>query len=209
MVEYARVKVEGRDITDQFLFESLEKSWPLITDSAGWISNLQLQRAQKMLERFAQYHRTATREVEGVELSFEFKLGRAIVRGSVDRLEVDSDGKFYVVDFKTGKAITKKEAANNLQLACYQLAVVLNAFEKKYENPEVSGSHLVFLGHDTKEVATRERAPIDVETVTNNLAEITTAMSSPYFYAKKNEFCGFCPVKSSCPVHLEGRSVIG
>jgi ATP-dependent exoDNAse (exonuclease V) beta subunit len=207
--EYARLKVEGADITDQFLFESLEKSWPLITDSTGWISNLQLQRAQRMLERFAQYHRTATREVEGVELSFEFELGRAKVRGSVDRLEVDSDGKYYVVDFKTGKAITKKEAAKNLQLACYQLAVVLNAFEKKFENPEVSGSHLVFLGHDTKEIATRERTPIDVESVTSNLVEIATAMSAPHFYAKKNEFCGFCPVKSSCPLHLEGRSVIG
>lgn len=207
--EYARLKVEGADITDQYLFESLEKSWPLITDSTGWISNVQLQRAQKMLERFAQYHRTATRDVEGVELSFEFEIGRAKVRGSVDRLEVDSDGKYYVVDFKTGKAITKKEAAENLQLACYQLAVVLNAFEKKFEQPEVSGSHLVFLGHDTKEVATRERAPIDVESVTNNLVEIATAMSAPHFYAKKNDFCGYCPVKSSCPLHLEGRSVIG
>ena len=207
--EYARLKVEGSDITDQYLFESLEKSWPLISDSTGWISNVQLKRAQKMLERFAQYHRTATREVEGVELTFEFELGTAKVRGSVDRLEVDNDGKFYIVDFKTGTAITKKEAAKNLQLACYQLAVVLNAFEKKFEQPEVSGSHLVFLGHDTKEVATRERTPIDVEVVKNNLVEIATAMSAPHFYAKKNEFCGFCPVKSSCPLHLEGRSVIG
>ena len=207
--EYARLKVEGSDVTDQFLFESLEKSWPLISDSTGWISNVQLKRAQKMLERFAQYHRTATRKVEGVELTFEFELGTAKVRGSVDRLEVDNDGKFYVVDFKTGTAITKKEAAKNLQLACYQLAVVLNAFEKKFEEPEVSGSHLVFLGHDTKEVATRERTPIDVEVVKNNLVEIATAMSAPHFYAKKNEFCGFCPVKSSCPLHLEGRSVIG
>jgi superfamily I DNA/RNA helicase/RecB family exonuclease len=207
--EYARLKVEGSDITDEFLYQSLEKSWPLITDSTGWISAFQLQRAQKMLQRFAQYHRDATREVEGVELTFEFALGSAKVRGSVDRLEVDSDGKFYIVDFKTGKAISKKEAAKNLQLACYQLAVVLNAFEKKFEQPAVSGSHLVFLGHDTKDVATRERTPIDVEEVTNNLIEIAAAMSAPVFYAKKNEFCGFCPVKSSCPLHLEGRSVIG
>lgn len=207
--EYARLKVEGSDITDEYLYQSLEKSWPLISDSTGWISAVQLQRAQKMLQRFAQYHRTATREVEGVELSFEFELGSAKVRGSVDRLEVDSDGKFYVVDFKTGKAISKKEAAKNLQLACYQLAVVLNAFEKKFENPAVSGSHLVFLGHDTKEVATRERTPIDVEIVKENLTDIATAMSASTFYAKKNEFCGFCPVKSSCPLHLEGRSVIG
>jgi RecB family exonuclease len=207
--EYARLKVEGADVTDQFLYESLEKSWPLISDTSGWISALQLQRAQKMLQRFAQYHRESTRAVEGVEMTFEFNLGSAKVKGSVDRLEVDSSGKYFVVDFKTGKAITKKEAAENLQLACYQLAVVLNAFEKKFENPAISGSHLVFLGHDTKEVATREHPPIVVEEVTTHLEEIALGMGAQVFYAKKNEFCGFCPVKSSCPLHLEGRSVIG
>lgn len=207
--EYARIKVENPEITDQDLYQSLDKAWPLITDSAGWISKFQLQRAQKMLERFAQYHRTATRSVEGVELDFTINVGRATVRGSIDRLEVDSDGKFYVVDFKTGKAIGHKEAAENLQLACYQLAVVLNGFEKKFDDPQLSGSHLVFLGHDTKEIATRERPPIVVEEVTQQLESIADQMASPIFYAKKNDFCSFCPVKTSCPVHLEGRSVIG
>lgn len=207
--EYARIKVEHPDTSDQYLYESLDSAWPMITDSSGWISKVQLQRAQKMLERFAQYHRTATRDVEGVEIEFTFKLGRAVVSGSIDRLEVDSDGKFFVVDFKTGKAIGKKEAAENLQLACYQLAVILNGFEKKFETPSVSGSHLVFLGHDTKDVATRERPPIDVPVISANLEKIADEMASPIFIAKKNDFCTFCPVKSSCPVHLQGRSVIG
>jgi superfamily I DNA/RNA helicase/RecB family exonuclease len=207
--EYARLKVEDPSISDEQLYQSLDKAWPLITESSGWISKLQLQRAQKLLERFAQYHRTSTREIEGVELDFKFQLGRATVRGSIDRLEVDGDGKFFVVDFKTGKAIGKKEAAENLQLACYQLAVVLNGFENKFDSPEVSGSHLVFLGHDTKEVATRERPPIVIDDVTTHIEKIATAMASPIFIAKKNDFCSYCPVKSSCPVHLQGRSVIG
>ena len=207
--EYARLKVEDPGITDEHLYQSLDSAWPLITESSGWISKVQLQRAQKMLQRFAQYHRTNTRDIQGVELTFEFELGRAKVRGSIDRLEVDSDGKFFVVDFKTGKAIGKKEAAENLQLACYQLAVIFNSFEQKFDNPQISGSHLVFLGHDTKDVATRERPPIEIDSVSENLQTIATNMAAPTFIAKKNEFCGFCPVKSSCPVHLEGRSVIG
>jgi superfamily I DNA/RNA helicase/RecB family exonuclease len=210
--EYARLKVEDSNVTDEFLYESLNKAWPLISDSAGWINKAQLQRAQKMLERFAQYHRTSTRDVAGVELTFEFELGNAKVRGSVDRLEVDKDGKYFVVDFKTGKAIGKKEAAENLQLACYQLAVVLDKFEadltRTGENPEVSGSHLVYLGHTAKDVTTRERPPIDVAEVTSHIETIATGMSAPVFFAKKNKFCGTCPVKTSCPVHIEGRSVI-
>lgn len=207
--EYARIRVEDPAITDQDLYASLDRAWPMITESAGWISSLQLARAQKMLERFARYHRESTREVEGVELTFEFNLGRSRVRGSVDRLEVNSDGTFYVVDFKTGKAIGHKEAADNLQLACYQLAVVLNGFTKKFDNPEVAGSHLVYLGHDTEKIATRERPAIVVEEVKDRIEKIADQIAQPVFIAKKNELCGFCPVKSSCPVHLQGRSVIG
>lgn len=207
--EYARLKVEGQDVTDESLYQSLQSAWPLISDSSGWISRTQLQRAQKMLERFAQYHRESSNSVHGVELTFEFQLGRAKVRGSIDRLEVDSDGKFFVVDFKTGTAIKKSEAAENLQLACYQLAVLLNGFDEKLDNPQVSGSHLVFLGHDTKDVATRERPPVQLEEISTHLEEIATAMGAPTFTARKNKFCTSCPVKTSCPLHIEGRTVIG
>ena len=212
--EYARLKAENREITDEFLYESLKKAWPLISDSSGWINKAQLQRAQKMLERFAQYHRTSERAVDGVELKFKFELGRAIVSGSVDRLEVSSDGQYFVVDFKTGKAIGKKEAAENLQLACYQLAVVLDKFTDhplthSGDHPEVLGSHLVFLGHTAKDVTTRERPPIAVEEISTHIESIATEMAAPTFIAKKNKFCGTCPVKSSCPLHIEGRSVIG
>ena len=207
--EYARIKVEEPNISDEYLYESLNSAWPLISDSSGWISKFQLQRAQKMLERFAQYHRTATRDVAGVELEFEFTLGRAKVRGSVDRLEVDSDGKYFVVDFKTGEAISKEKASENLQLACYQLAVVMNAFVEKLEKPEVSGSHLVFLGHDAKSVTTRERPTIIASEISEEIENIAQDMAQPIFYAKKNKFCSYCPVKTSCPVHLQGKSVIG
>jgi RecB family exonuclease len=162
-----------------------------------------------MLQRFAQYHRENPNVVEGVEMKFDFTLGRAKVRGSVDRLEVDSDGKFFVVDFKTGKATGHDAASENIQLACYQLAVILNAFEKKFDNPQVSGSHLVFLGHETKEIATRERAPIVVDEISIHLQSVAQKMSTPVFIARENDFCGNCPVRPSCPLHLEGRTVIG
>jgi hypothetical protein len=86
---------------------------------------------------------------------------------------------------------------------------VLNSFEKKFTEPEISGSHLVFLGHETVKIAALERDPIDVPQVQDKLEAIAISMAASTFIARENEFCGMCPVKTSCPVHLEGRTVIG
>ncbi|MEI9906513.1 MAG: PD-(D/E)XK nuclease family protein [Actinomycetota bacterium] len=45
--------------------------------------------------------------------------------GTVDRLEVNSDGGMYIIDFKTGKhMVSLKDAPTNKQLQTYQLAIV-------------------------------------------------------------------------------------
>jgi RecB family exonuclease len=206
--EYARLRVQDSEITDQELQKKLEESWPLITDSVGWISKAELKRASDMLKRFAQYHRESSMKIHGVELRFEYTLGRARVMGTVDRLQVTSDGKYYVVDFKTGEASGFKEAQANLQLACYQLAVVLDGFVEKLDNTLDGGSHLVYLGHDTTEIAIRPRDPLKVEEVTEQISAIVAKMALPTFTAKENEYCGTCPVRTSCPLRLEGRTVI-
>jgi RecB family exonuclease len=101
------LKVEEPTITDDQLERKLLAAWPLIDDSQGWISHAALARAQKMLERFAIFHSKSladnNRSVAGVEKSFEITVGRALIRGNVDRIEVDSEGKHYTIDFKTGK----------------------------------------------------------------------------------------------------------
>ena len=54
---------------------------------------------------------------------------RLQLRGRVDRLEVDADGRPVVVDVKTGKAaLSARAAAEHPQLAVYQLAAALGAF---------------------------------------------------------------------------------
>ena len=211
--EFARLKVESPGITHDELVEKLESSWSLIDQSTGWLSSAALKRAKRMLERFAQYHNDieskSDRSVVGVELDFNISFGNVIVKGNADRIEVDSEGKYFVVDFKTGKSpISHGEALTNLQLACYQLGVIMDGFGDKLTGNQTSGSHLVFLAHDTKEVALRHRPVIIADDVRRQLSIIGAGMGAATFTATVNEMCPRCVVRSSCPVQPTGKSVI-
>ena len=211
--EFARLKVEEAGITDEALQSKLIDSWPLIDDSQGWISHAALARAKKMLERFSLFHSKSlsenNRTVAGVEKSFEITVGRALIRGNVDRIEVDSDGKHYIIDFKTGKKeISGDDAQTNLQLACYQLGVVLDGFEEKLKSTDVTGAQLVYLASKNKSYSTREQDPlVDVDATKAILEEIAVGMGGATFTARKNDMCKQCKVKPSCPLYLEGKAV--
>ena len=211
--EFARLKVEEPGITDEQLQSKLIESWPLIDDSQGWISKAALVRAKKMLERFSVFHSKSLsdndRTIAGVEKSFEITVGRALIRGNVDRIEVDSAGKHYIIDFKTGKKeISQDDAKTNLQLACYQLGVVLDGFEEKLKSTDVLGAQLVYLASKNKSYSTREQdALVDVEATTTILEEIAVGMGAATFTARKNDMCKQCKVKPSCPLYLEGKAV--
>jgi superfamily I DNA/RNA helicase/RecB family exonuclease len=207
--EFARIKVEDPSISETDLIAKLEASWSLIDPTEGWISNSSLKRAVAMLERFSRYHAAATRDVVGAELNFKIQVGRAEIRGSVDRIEVDSDGNHYVIDFKTGKTqITAEKAKENLQLACYQLAVALDGFEKKLTTTSSSGAELVYLAKDSVKVTTRQQYKIDEFEVKAKIEEIAEGMGAESFQARINTMCENCVVKACCPIQSQGRTVI-
>lgn len=207
--EFARIKVEDPSISEAELIAKLEASWSLIDPNEGWVSNSSLKRAIKMLERFSRYHESTTRDVVGAELNFKIEVGRAQIRGSVDRIEVDADGNHYVIDFKTGKTqITAEKARENLQLACYQLAVALNGFEKNLTTTLSSGAELVYLAKDSVKVTTRQQYKIDESEVRAKLETIAEGMGADTFQARVNTMCENCVVKACCPIKIEGRTVI-
>jgi hypothetical protein len=60
----------------------------------------------------------------------------------------------------------------------------------------------------TKEAKPRQQEKIDSKAVTDELIQISVAMSDKTFTATINERCRSCAVKSSCPIQPQGRSVI-
>src|SRR5439155_13016327 len=99
-----------------------------------WQSDQQREQARDALQRLLFWlNDERGRTLVGTEQSFEIELqvgGRdVVIRGSMDRVEVDADGDVHVVDLKTGKTlVSAKDVEEHPQLGIYQLAVRHGAF---------------------------------------------------------------------------------
>lgn len=137
------------------LMERLDAVWDGLAFDAPWKSRQEKENARAALERFLRWHvmrRGEDRETVGSEHGFDVTLEAGDhtvrVRGSMDRVERDGQGRAYVVDFKTGRTRpTAPEVARHPQLAVYQLAVREGAADSLFgdERPEPGGAELVHL----------------------------------------------------------------
>ena len=208
---FAALMEEQPTLTQEDLVQKLRDSWKLIDPNTGWVSTAQLKRAVMMIEKFVRYHTESLEEraIVGVEAVFEVTVGRAKIRGSVDRLEVTADGQLFIVDFKTGaNAISKNDAITNLQMQAYQLAVIEGGFSERYSSLASAGAELVYLGSKTAEASTRRQPPVDADEIRDQIKEIAEGMSGNQFLATINQRCSQCDVRSACPIQSEGRAVM-
>ena len=203
---FAAKMVQEPGTTKESLISNLESSWKLIDPDSGWVSASHLENAVTMLEKFVEYHNKTTRKVVDAEIRFDVKLGRARIKGSVDRLEVEADGSLFIIDFKTGGTpIAVKEAKDNLQLRSYQVGISEGGFTQGNTS---AGAELVYLGTSSANPTLRPQHVIDVEATKVKLNEIAEGMGAAQFFATINKRCKGCQVRKSCPVQNDGRTVI-
>ena len=125
----------------------------------------------------------------------------------MDRVEHTPDGP-RVVDLKTGASPPSVEqTARHAQLGIYQLAVEEGAFGD--EQPR--GGSLVYLGTGAKGATLRQQPPLsgdpDPGWARDLLAETVGTLTSAEFAARQNPMCGYCQVRTSCPVQPDGARV--
>ena len=203
---FAAKMVQEPGTTREDLISHLSSSWKLIDPDSGWVSASHLESAVTMLKKFVDYHTKTTRTVVDAEMRFDVTLGRARIKGSVDRLEVEADGSLFIIDFKTGgSAISNKDAKENLQLKSYQVGIAEGGFSQGQVS---AGAELVYLGTDAASATIRPQHGIDIEEVKTQLNEIADGMGAATFFATINKRCKGCPVRKSCPVQSDGRTVI-
>jgi superfamily I DNA/RNA helicase/RecB family exonuclease len=180
---------------------------------SGWFAIRQRARATEMVRKLAVWMRTNPRALVAAELAFEVTIGRAVMKGQVDRLERDDKGRLVVVDLKTGKNQPKKdELPSNAQLGAYQLAVEHGAFADVPDGGQAAGgAELVQLGTDTQGATTQRQDALadgdDPGWALDMVERSAAGMAAHIFDAIVNDMCRSCPVRTSCPVQDDGRQV--
>ena len=197
------------DLNTVDLNEAIDQLWPSLDVGTGWIARRERGRVEAMLKKFMDWHQGNTRQLAGAEEPFRFTFERAVIRGSIDRLEVTSDGEYFVVDLKTGaSAISIKDGKTTAQLQFYQLAIVSGAVEKAGVHAVSAGAELLYVGTSTGDAAIRSQPPIDLEEVRQRVRVTADGMAGHEFVATLNDSCRTCNVRNSCPLMPEGRSVV-
>ncbi|MEU2450398.1 ATP-dependent DNA helicase [Streptomyces sp. NPDC012765] len=206
------------------LMERLDSVWDALAFDAPWKSRQEKDNARAALERFLRWHNTdrGGRAAVATEHEFDVTLEAGDVavriRGSMDRVEADPQGRAYVVDFKTGKsAPTRDEVARHPQLAVYQLAVREGAVDEVFDGlrPAPGGAELVQLrqGAPVREGGeavpkVQAQQPLDGEWVGDLLATAAGRVLDERFAPAAGRHCDHCSFRSSCSARPEGRQTV-
>jgi RecB family exonuclease len=134
-----------------------------------------------------------------------------MLRGRVDRLERDCQGRPVIVDVKTSKVPVSKQAAeDHPQLAVYQLAAAHGAFTEHGLPAEPGGACIVQVSARTTAAVQRNQQPLDPPAVARwrgVVREAARRTAGPQFVAIDSGDCVRCPSKIACPLHDSGRQV--
>lgn len=228
LVHLLAEKQVSEGLSPEAMHDCVDDFWPQLRFDAAWVADQQKKACHDMVDRLIAWSLGEShRQVLGAEIRirYQLNLGEDAVEliGTIDRLERESgSGRLHIVDFKTGnRAPTAHDAALNVQLACYQLAVAGGACEQLTgSSPEVAGAELVYLRVPAS--AKQPNMPKVIPqpnleahphlpdgpsgssaggpTWLHDLArEAVGYIRTGQYPALRNRGCSYCPHRSDCP----------
>ncbi|WP_090932141.1 ATP-dependent DNA helicase [Nonomuraea jiangxiensis] len=200
--------------SEDLLGDRLDRIWGELDFGGTWYNRKQRQVAEQMIGKFLRWQKDNPRELKALEESFIAMVSEGVqIKGRVDRVESDEDGRAVIIDLKTGGSKPKAgDLDRHPQLGVYQLAALLGAFAR-HGMTEPGGAALVQLGkaagknaalEQTQGALAEDRDPGWAKDLVDTVA---TGMSGPFFQAKVNDGCRTCAARASCPVNDNGGQV--
>jgi len=220
LVVHALADAVGKgELTDpDELIAHVEKIWDQLVFETPWARDRQRTEVRDVIRRFVEWHngrpdRTYLSSEQSIEAAVTLPDGEHVVlRGFVDRFELDRDGNVVVIDFKTSKNPSSKDkVASHPQLGLYQLAVdhgALTGFASA--DARSGGAELVQLRIDDKGLPKVQSQGLqEPDAQGHRLAQVqlmnaARVIRSEQLTAIENSYCEYCSFQSMCPIKGSG-----
>lgn len=150
-----------------------------------------------MMEAFFAEESKRTTEPVRLEQWFEFDLGTVKVRGRIDRIDRHPDGRFEVIDYKTGRVESRKAyATENLQLPIYAIAM-----QEHLKLPLKAAT--IYSLKEKKRITLNlgeDLTPAAIESAKRRILQIASDIREGRFEPKPEpNNCAFCEFRILCP----------
>ena len=138
---------------------------------------------------------TLIREI-GLELRLEAAVGDLMLRGIIDRLELDADGELIVTDYKTGRAPSPNWERKSLSGLNFYSFLCESLFGKR-----PAAIRLMYLS--SKETITATPSEQSTKFLTTRTTAVwkavATACERDDFRARQGPLCSYCSYQQWCP----------
>ncbi|MFH0820902.1 MAG: ATP-dependent DNA helicase [Candidatus Peregrinibacteria bacterium] len=179
------------DLSLEHLLQIYDEKWVNQGYEGRQHMELRKARGREILVAFYGHFKEDIPRIRFLEKGFKLKVGDYTLSGRLDRADDLPDGTLEIIDYKTGRSKTEKEAAEDLQLFIYALAA------SECFNLPASRLTLYFLDEDIRvsiqpDTKKLEAAKIEIQSIAD---EINRSNFSP---TPSQHKCQYCPFNKIC-----------
>jgi len=190
---------KGRKLSFEEVADIYNREWT----SAGYEDAYQEEQYKKEgLEQLRAFHSSALEhppDAIAQEKAFELPLDNNVVlTGRIDQVNRLGERSVEIVDYKTGKPKTEKQAQKDLQLSVYALAA--------QELMEWDPVRLVFYSLENNETVAAARDAKQLAKAQSEVQETAAEIRAGQFPARKGYWCKSCDYRLICPAHEQGAA---
>ncbi len=198
----------------------VDRVWHSLAFPAPWISVREREEAAAAVRRFVAWHGARRgRRLVAAEEQFQVEVpvagDRVVLRGRLDRVELDASGHVVVVDLKSGRRVpTRAQVERHPQLGTYQLAVRHGGISGVGPDGEPGGAELVHLraappgGSDGLPRVQHQDPGAARAAVEPQLELAVRTVRDEAFLATPGEVCRHCDFSACCPARPEGLTLL-
>ena len=147
------------------------------------------------MRAFVKKHESSAVQPLGMERHFLLDLGDVVLEGRIDQINPVKGRAVELIDYKTGRPPSQKDADKSLQLSVYAAAA--------RGQLKLEPSRLTLYSLTANQPVSTVRTAKDLEDVLAEVREVAGQIRQQAFPPKPGFVCRYCDYVAICPAHEE------